>query len=127
MTLTQITPFVPCTSLAAQIGFFCDTLGFTAGFQSEFYAFVHRDGVAVRLVQVSDEVDLKHPERQGSFYIDVDGIDAVYAAMKPALDKLPEGRVRAPFNQPYDQREFHVFDEDCTLIFFGEAIASNTK
>jgi hypothetical protein len=109
MTLTQITPFVPCTSLAAQIGFFCDTLGFTAGFQSEFYAFVHRDGVAVRLVQVSDEVD------------------AVYAAMKPALDKLPEGRVRAPFNQPYDQREFHVFDEDCTLIFFGEAIASNTK
>ena len=42
--------------------------------------------------------------------------------MKLRLDPLPKGRVRAPFNQDYGQREFHVIDEDCTLIFFGEAI-----
>jgi hypothetical protein len=36
---------------------------------------------------------------------------------------LPDGRVRAPFDQPYGQREFHVLDEDGTLVFFGEAIA----
>jgi len=34
--------------------------------------------------------------------------------------RLPEGRVRAPFNQPYGQREFHVIDEDSLLLFFGE-------
>lgn len=121
MRLTQITPFVPCTSVQAQIGFFRDVLGFDVGLQSDFYAFVHRDDVAIRLVQVSDHVNLSHPERENSFYIDVRGIDAVFDEMKPALDQLDPKRVRAPFDQPYGQREFHVADEDCTLIFFGEA------
>lgn len=123
MTLKQITPFVPCTSLDAQIAFYRDVLGFTVGFQADNYAFLKRDAAAVRLVEVWSEVDLKHPEREGSFYIDVEGLDEVYEAMRPALSKLPQGRVRVPFNQDYGQREFHVSDEDCTLIFFGEAIS----
>ncbi len=123
MRLTQITPFVPCTSLDTQVAFYRDVLGFSVGFQADNYAFLRRDDVAVRLVEVDDAVDLSVPEREGSFYIDVTDIDAVYAEMKPRLDPLPEGRVRAPFNQDYGQREFHVIDEDCTLIFFGEAIA----
>ena len=57
-----------------------------------------------------------------SFYIDVDGIDDLYAELAPGLADLPQGRVRAPFDQPYLQREFHVIDEDGTLIFFGEDI-----
>lgn len=120
--LTQITPFVPCTSLERQVEFYRDILGFTVGFQADNYAFLRRDSVAVRLIEVYSTVDLTHPERQGSFYIDVDGIDATYAAMMPQLQTLPPGRVRAPFNQDYGQREFHVSDEDCTPIFFGEAI-----
>jgi len=32
----------------------------------------------------------------------------------------------SPFDQPIDQpcgqREFHVRDEDCTLVFFGQVI-----
>ncbi|MEP1963795.1 bleomycin resistance protein [Tateyamaria sp.] len=119
--LTQITPFVPCTSLSAQIDFYCDVLGFQVGFQADDYAFIRSDDVAVRLVQVWDSVDLSHPERQNSFYIDVQGVDALYATLKPKLDALAAGRVRAPFNQDYGQREFHVIDEDCTLIFFGES------
>lgn len=125
MRLTQITPFVPCTNLAAQTGFYRDVLGFTLGFEADNYAFLRRDDVAVRLVEVSAGVDLKDPVREGSFYIDVQGIDALYADMKPMLDRLPAGRVRAPFNQDYGQREFHVADDDCTLVFFGEGINSN--
>lgn len=120
MTLKQITPFVPCTSLEKQIAFFRDMLGFAVGFQAANYAFLKRDAVAVRLVEVDTDVDLKNPERQGSFYIDVENIDALYASLRPSLDKLPANRVRAPFTQDYGQREFHVADEDCTLIFFGE-------
>lgn len=119
--LTQITPFVPCTDLKKQVAFYRDCLGFSVGFEADNYAFLRRDAVAVRLVEVCSEVDLNHPEREGSFYIDVQGIDALFADMKPALDRLPRERVRAPFNQPYGQREFHVADEDCTLVFFGEA------
>lgn len=122
MRLHQITPFVPCTSLERQIGFYRDVLGFTVGFQADNYAFLKRDDVAVRLVEVSGHVDLSHPEREGSFYIDVQDIDALYEALEPELQKLPPARVRAPFDQDYGQREFHVADEDCTLVFFGEAI-----
>ena len=122
MRLTQITPFVPCSRLETQIGFYRDVLGFAVGFQAENYAFLRRDNVAVRLVEVWDGVDLSHPEREGSFYVDVQGIDALYESLRPKLAGLPEARVRAPFNQPYGQREFHVADEDCTLVFFGEAV-----
>ncbi|WP_299042638.1 VOC family protein [uncultured Tateyamaria sp.] len=121
MRLIQATPFVPCTSLEQQVTFFRDVLGFTVGFRADNYAYLHRDGAAVRLVEVT--ADLSHPEREMSFYIDVEGVDAVYADLKAQLDTLPDGRVRAPFDQDYGQREFHVKDEDCTLIFFGEAIA----
>ena len=123
MRLAQITPFVPCTSLPRQIGFYRDILGFTVGFQADNYAFLRRDAVAIRLVEVSSDVDLSLPEREGSFYIDTEGLDALYLSMQPALDTLAPSRVRKPFDQPYGQREFHVADEDCTLIFFGEAIA----
>ncbi len=124
MKCHQITPFVPCTSLAAQISFYRDMLGFELGFQAENYAFMRRDTVAIRLVEVSNHVDLSHPERENSFYIDVTGIDALYDSLRAGLETLPEGRVRAPFDQPYGQREFHVADEDCTLVFFGEAVPS---
>lgn len=122
MRLTQITPFVPCSSLARQIAFYGDVLGFTLGFQADNYAFMRRDAVAIRLIEVSSEVDLSGADREGSFYIDTQGLDALYLTLKPALDTLAPSRVRAPFDQPYGQREFHVADEDCTLVFFGEAI-----
>lgn len=122
MHLYQITPFVPCSDLETQIAFYVDRLGFTLGFQADNYAFLRRDAVAIRLIGVESGVDLTAPERETSFYIDVTDLDAVYKEMAPRLADLPAGRVRAPFDQPYGQREFHVIDEDCTLIFFGEAV-----
>lgn len=125
MTFTQITPFVPCTSLDKQIDFYCACLGFELRYRAEGYAFLKRDAAALRLVEVWKDVDLHHPERQTSFYIDVTGIDALYESLRPALENLPQGRVRPPFQQPYGQREFHVTDEDCTLIYFGETTPSS--
>ncbi len=124
MELTRITPFVPCTSLRDQMAFYCDLLGFSVGYQADNYAFLSRDQVAIRLVQVSPDIDLRHPQREGSFYIDVTGLDALYHRLEPGLRHLPPGRVRAPFDQDYGQREFHVADQDCTLVFFGERITT---
>lgn len=126
MRMHQITPFVPCSSLDRQIAFYRDYLGFIVGFQAENYAFMRRDDIAIRLIEVHAGVDLSHPEREGSFYIDVQDIDALYADLEPKLRMLPKERVRAPFDQDYGQREFHVADEDCTLIFFGEAVGSSS-
>lgn len=124
MRMHQITPFVPCSQFGRQIAFYRDLLGFQVGFQADNYAFLRRDDVAVRLVEVDTSIDLSSPERQQSFYIDVRDLDALYTSLAPGLEKLPSGRVRAPFNQDYGQREFHVIDEDCTLVFFGEPVSS---
>ncbi|MEO0391497.1 MAG: VOC family protein, partial [Pseudomonadota bacterium] len=91
-TLTQITPFVPCTSLQTQINFYQGVLGFEIGFQAENYAFLRRDAVAIRLVEVWRDVELSKPDRAGSFYIDVRGLDALYDALKDGLNSLPAGR-----------------------------------
>jgi len=120
--LLQITPFVLCSSLERQIAFYCERLGFTCGFQQENYAFLSRGPVAVRLLECPPREDGKPLGDNQSFYIDVDGIDALYDTLRLGLADLPKGRVRPPFDQPYLQREFHVLDEDGTLIFFGEDI-----
>lgn len=76
----------------------------------------------MRLLGAPPGTDLSDPRRQQACYIDVVGLDELYATLKPALDELPPGRVRAPFDQDYGMREFHVIDEDALLIFFGEPI-----
>ncbi len=118
----QLTPFVLCSSLQNQIDFYCERLGFSCGFRQDNYAFLSRGPVAIRLLECPPRDDGKLLGEEQSYYIDVEGVDALYHSVKPGLAGLPDGRVRPPFDQPYQQREFHVIDEDGTLIFFGEDI-----
>ncbi|WP_171099670.1 VOC family protein [Ruegeria sp. HKCCA6707] len=122
--LLQLTPFVLCASLERQIRFYCDRLGFTCTFRQDNYAFLRHGAVAIRLLECPPRADGKPLGDEHSFYIDVEGIDELYESLRPGLDDLPETRVRAPFDQPYMQREFHVLDEDGALVFFGEGIQS---
>ena len=121
-SILQLTPFVLCSSLQNQIDFYCERLGFSCGFRQDNYAFLSRGPVAIRLLECPPRDDGKLLGEEQSFYIDVEGLDALYDSLKPGLEGLPDGRVRPPFDQPYQQREFHVIDEDGTLIFFGEDI-----
>ena len=122
--LKQITPIVPVADIGKSVNFFTEYLGFEVGHQAEGYAYLRRDQVGIRLINAAPGVGTHDPARQISCYIDVEGIDDYYASLQAKLETLPEGRLRAPFNQAYGQREFHVIDEDSLLIFFGEAIAS---
>lgn len=118
---TQITPFIPVADMERAIRFYENCLGFGGTHRMEDnYAFLRRDDVAIRLLKADCDVDLTAPEREIMIYIDVEDVDGLYATLEHALNDLPKGRVRAPFDQPYNQREFHVTDEDCTLILFGE-------
>ncbi|WP_170455588.1 bleomycin resistance protein [Ruegeria arenilitoris] len=120
--ILQLTPFVLCSSLSRQIAFYCDRLGFACGFTQDNYAFLRLGPVAIRLLECPPRADGLPLGHEQSFYIDVEDIDNLYESLRPKLEDLPEGRVRAPFDQPYQQREFHVLDEDGTLVFFGEGI-----
>ncbi|RBW60157.1 VOC family protein [Ruegeria sp. A3M17] len=124
--LLQLTPFVLCSSLQKQIDFYCNRLGFTCGFRQDNYAFLSRGKVAIRLLECPPREDGRDLGDDQSFYIDVDGIDDLYETLKTGLADLPEGRVRPPFDQPYQQREFHVLDEDGTLVFFGEGLRAKS-
>ncbi|MEM9582070.1 MAG: VOC family protein [Pseudomonadota bacterium] len=117
--MTLITPFIYCNNLETQIAFFRDRLGFKVGFQSSDpgYAFLKRDNAAVRLLET--DMDLSDESREQMVYIDVDDVDALWRELEPGLADLPKERVRAPFNQFYDQREFHVKDEGACLLLFG--------
>ena len=120
VTLKQITPFVMVRDLDRAIDFYTNILGYECTFKmDDIYAFIRRDAAPIRLLKAGDNFDLSNPLTQQSLYIDVDDVDELYAELKPKLDTLAEGRVRPPFTQPYDQREFHVNDEDVTQIFFG--------
>ncbi len=55
-----------------------------------------------------------------AIYIWIRGLNTLWAELAQALGELPEGRVRAPFEQPYGVREFHVKDPDGCLLFFAE-------
>ena len=115
-----ITPIVQVSDLGRSLDFYTNILGFRVQEQDEDYAYIVRDDVALRLLTASGE----QPKGEQSCYICVQNLDGLFEQMRTGLEKLPEGRVRAPFNQPYGQREFHVIDEDSLLIFFGEPVIS---
>ncbi|QJF50458.1 VOC family protein [Roseobacter ponti] len=117
--INQITPFVMTRDLAASLEFYTGILGFTCGFQQDNYAFVHhRPGGALRLIEVDPDCEIG----EQMIYLDCEDVDAVWTVLKPRLDTLPEERVRAPFDQPYRMREFHVKDPDNCLLLYGTDI-----
>lgn len=122
--LQQITPMLLVADLTASIAFFETALGFECRVRMEDfdYAYLVRDSVAVRLLGVGPGIDTHDEKRQVHCYIDVDDVDALYAELKPELDKLPEGRVRPPHDTEYGQRELHVTDLDTLLISFGHEL-----
>lgn len=115
--LARITPLISVSNVDRGIQFYTEILGFNVGYRSDAYAFVHRDSIAIRLLRAG-EGELKACRQ--SCYIDVEGVDDLYESLRNNLEKLPQGRVKMPFNQFYGQREFHVIDEDNLVLMFGE-------
>lgn len=118
---------VPVRDVEASVDFYADTLGFERRFVSDDKSFaivVHGDA-ALHFLRTEDDAALKATANNIAVYLWVKGVDDLYAAYKPKLDALDEGRVRAPFTQPYGMREFHVKDPDGCLLFFGENVSSD--
>ncbi len=120
---------VPVRDVAATIDFYVDTLGFERRMLSDDKGFgivVHGEA-AVHFVHAGDEASLAATANHISIYLWVQGVDVLYEQLKPGLDILPPGRVRAPFDQSYGMREFHVKDPDGCLLFFGENVVGESN
>lgn len=106
------------------VAFYQDVLGFSASLVSadKTFAILQREGACIHFIKVNDEESLKATAHHIAIYIWVDAIDDLYETMRSKLEALPAGRLRAPFNQDYGMREFHVKDPDGCLLFFAEDI-----
>ncbi|MBO6784530.1 MAG: VOC family protein [Alphaproteobacteria bacterium] len=113
---------VPVRDVPVTVDFYADVLGFERRFTADdrSFAIVVHGEAAIHFVATDDPDALKATANNISVYLWVRGIDALYESLRPALDPLPDGRVRAPFDQPYGMREFHVKDPDGCLLLFGE-------
>ena len=124
--LVQVTPFMHVENLDTAVAFFTDILGFAVGFRADNYAFVRREQVAFRLLEQCGPEGASEGappgNRRYAYYVDVRDVDALYAELKAKLDTLPPGDVKAPFDQPYEQRELLVLAPDGNLIAFGQDI-----
>jgi predicted DNA-binding ribbon-helix-helix protein len=124
-TIESAATIVPVRDIRMSAAFYVDVLGFDLGFMAKdgSFARVSRDKAVIQFMHTGNSDVLNATANNISIYLTVDGVDSLYAALLPELEKLADGRVRAPFDQAYGMREFHVKDPDGCLLLFGERLA----
>jgi hypothetical protein len=122
--MQRCTPIIPVANLADAGAWFTRCLGFQAHNVGDTMVHLNRDDVHIRLVLKADDMDMSDPRRQQSIYIDVDNVDALYAAHKDTLKA--SGDDCAPFDRPYGMREMHIVYESL-LMFFGSPIQESSS
>lgn len=118
----QITPFIHVPDLDKALAFFTGVLGFKTLLRDGDYAYVHRETVGVRLMKNHGKDGAPPGNRRFAYYVDVRDVDALYAELKPELDKLPKHDVHGPADKNYGQRELLVLAPDGNLLAFGQPI-----
>jgi catechol 2,3-dioxygenase-like lactoylglutathione lyase family enzyme len=120
---SQITPFMHVADLDAAVRFFTETLDFTLAFRQSNYAYVDREGAAIRILAHDDPEDIGVPHRGFGYYIDVRDLGEILTGLGPKLAALPAKDVQGPIDQHYGQRELMVRAPDGNLLVFGQGIA----
>ena len=121
--LTEITPFLLVPDLAGGIafwtglGFHCANTGSLPGF-----AYLRAPFGAVRLLEQKDMKRGWNADFQQMVYLDVADVDAMFETLRPFLDTLSPENWTPPADMPHGQREFHVWDDGATMVFFGAAM-----
>ncbi|MEA3050202.1 MAG: hypothetical protein QOG84_2038 [Sphingomonadales bacterium] len=119
--LLNVMPFLRCAEIDSAIHFFTGLLGFELVFREGHFARVSRDAVTFLLMGEGEALPARGGFRYTS-YVDVDDVEALFAELKPGLDRLPPGRVNPPCDMEYGQRDFSVLGPDGDWIGFGSPI-----
>jgi catechol 2,3-dioxygenase-like lactoylglutathione lyase family enzyme len=97
------------------LAYYRDALGFAVAFtygEPTYYAGLKRDEVTIHLQAASVA---KRVAGQGSVYVFVIGVDALYAEFKARGARL----LSEPRDYPYGMRDFNVADLDGNELCFG--------
>lgn len=123
--ILQVTPFMLVPRLDEAVDFMTTVLGFRVDFHMRDYAYVSREGAGLRILEAGPGNPFQPGTRRFAYYFDCRDVNALYAELKPRLDRLPAGDVHGPADKPYDQRELLVLAPDGNLIAFGQALSSS--
>ena len=121
--LLQATPFLHVPDLAQALDLFTRVLRFEIKFRAGNYAYLEREGAAMRLLEEPGRDLLLERKFRVTVYIDVADVDALYSELASELAKLPEGDVEPPADQPWNQRELQVRLPDGQWLTFGQPVA----
>ena len=116
MKLRELTPMLRTRDLQASVEFYTTVLGFTCEARADRggWASVRRDFVSIMFALPDEQEPVDRPVFTGSFYINVDDVDALWEQVK---DKA---RVCYPIEDfEYGMREFAVYDNNGYLLQFG--------
>lgn len=116
ITFTRAIPVLASLDLAKTEAWYQEKLGFKTGGIYDNYLILYRDNFVLHFWLTTDKA---FPENT-SCYVDVEGVDALYAECEAADIVHPNGPLR---DQPYGQREFAILDNDGNMIRFGEPIS----
>ena len=120
----QATPFLTARSIEKSVAFYRDRLGFMPFVEDRTYAYLGRGEAGIRLLVHSPE---DGPFAAGTGYIDVRDVESIVQEHSTSWTDLPEGTIRGPIDQGYNQRELFVRDPDSNLIIFGQGIGPNAS
>lgn len=118
----QVTPFLHVPDLEAAVTFFRDILGFVVPYRHGDYAYLERDGVALRMLGEPGRAVPGDGETRMTVYIDVHDVDALFRELEPRLRTLPEGHWWPPGDKSWQQRELHVKLPDGHWLAFGQPV-----
>jgi catechol 2,3-dioxygenase-like lactoylglutathione lyase family enzyme len=106
--------------LERALDLFTRVLRFEVPYRLGEYAYVKREGAAIRILEERGRrLDLDKKARV-TVYIDVSDVDALYSELQSGLSTLPEGDVEPPNDQSWGQREFQVRLPDGQWLTFGQ-------
>ena len=121
----QITPFMHVKNLDEAVRFFTDVLGFSVPYRQDNYAYIDREGAAIRILSHEHDHEVGEAHRGFAYYIDVRDLGVVLEQIGDKLAELPAGDVVGPRDQHYSQRELMIRVPDGNVLVFGQAIKTD--
>jgi hypothetical protein len=118
--IMQITPFMHVKDFAAAVEFMTDIMGFNITIKLGNYAYLEREGCAIRILCVPEQY--QPGNHAYAYYVDVMDVAALYVSLKPKLDTLPKAHVRGPVRRPYGVIELMVLMPDNNFMVFAELV-----
>lgn len=129
--LERAIPTLPVHDIELSLAFYADKLGFAVPHKEETFAILRRDAIELHLTRLNDHAWKSRSDFHrrpvvtgaesflagtGSCRLEVIDVDVLYAELQQSGALSPRSQLR---DQPWNQRDFTVFDPDGNAITFS--------